>query len=184
MSLLDDVMPEYEFAQRVAIPIHTPPASILRALHEVTLDEMPLANGLGTIRYLPARLLGRMPAKSKEPFFEQLLRGGNVVLAERPGKEVILGAIGKFHQVLDQEPVKLRDAAHFRSFDDPAYQKLVIDIRVERNHHRKVVLEARTHALSDESKRAFARYWIVIKPLGNFVSWLLLRAARRHARRA
>jgi hypothetical protein len=31
------------------------------------------------------------------------------VLGERPGRELVLGGIGKYHRVLNQEPVPLRD---------------------------------------------------------------------------
>lgn len=111
-----------------------------------------------------------------------MIDGGTVVLAEEPLREIVLGTIGKFHQVLNQEPVSLRDSAEFRNFDDRPYQKLVMGLRVEgASRGRRLVLEHRTHALSPESHKAFARYWIIIRPIGHFVSWLLLRAVRRRA---
>ena len=53
-----------------------------------------------------------------------------------------------------------------------------------RPHEHWLVLEHATRALSPLAERKFARYWRVIKPMGAFVTWQLLRAVRRRAQRA
>jgi len=188
--LLDNVLPTYEFRGAVSVRIHAPPSEIFRAVDEVSLVDMPLAAALGTLRYLPGRLRGRpvVAASVRRSFVREVLPlAGNIELARAPDREVGLGAIGKIHQMLDQQPVHLTNAAAFRDFDDPAYQKLAMAIRIaggdEQAGHR-LMIEHRTHALSPAARRQFRRYWLVIKPGGNVASWRLLRAIKRRAERA
>lgn len=185
-TLLDAILPAYEFRGVVSVRIHATPQAIFRAVDEVTLADMPLARALGTLRYLPYRFRGRAPEQTEgtRSFIHDMLpESGNIILARQPDRELVIGAIGKFHQLADQQPVRLSDAADFAAFDDPAYQKLAMAIRIggDENAGYTLTLEHRTHALGPAARRGFRRYWLVIKPGGNFVSWLLLRAIRRRA---
>lgn len=184
-SALDQILPRAEFRSHVAVRTDLTPEALLGAFHAVTLEEMPIAAALGWLRYLPGRLTGRpTPAPSQRPFLDQLLDGGNVIL-HRAASEEIIGCIGKLHQVGNQELVRLSSPGAFATFDDPRYQKLAMSVRVERQGAAgRLVLEHRTQASSAEARRAFASYWLVIEPLGNLVSWLLLRAIVRRAKRA
>jgi hypothetical protein len=47
-----------------------------------------------------------------------------------------------------------------------------------------LTLDHRTHALGPEARRGCCRYWVVIKPGGTFISWLLLRAIKQQAEHA
>jgi hypothetical protein len=58
-----------------------------------------------------------------------MLSDGNVVLAEEPGREVVVGTIGKLHNLIDQQPVPMRNADEFARFDEPGYQKLAMGWR-------------------------------------------------------
>jgi hypothetical protein len=64
--LIDEVMPEYQYRGQAAVVIDASPPVIFRALRQVTLAEMPLAYALGTIRYLPGILTGRMKRRPEE----------------------------------------------------------------------------------------------------------------------
>jgi hypothetical protein len=189
LTLLATILPTYEFRGAVSVRIRATPREIFRAADAVSLADMPLARALGTLRYLPYRLRGRKPERANESrsFIHNVLpEAGNIVLARDPDRELVIGAIGKFHQLSDQQPVHLTDASAFAAFDDPAYQKLAMAIRVGAGDATKgytLTLEHRTHALGPEARRGFRRYWIAIKPGGNFVSWLLLRAIKRLAER-
>jgi len=186
-TLLATILPTYEFRGAVSVRIHATPRDIFRAVDEVSLADMPLARALGALRYLPYRLSGREPDRTDDTrsfIHEVLPASGNMILAREPDRELVIGAIGKFHQLADQQPVHLTDATAFTAFDDPAYQKLVMAIRIDDGDETDgytLTLEHRTHALGPAAQRGFRRYWIAIKPGGNFVSWLLLRAIKRRA---
>jgi hypothetical protein len=149
---------------------------------------MPLAEILGRIRYMPGKLLGhpQPEAEKGKSFWKGIEEAGWVTLAEEPGREVVFGGAGKYHQIVDQQPVALKDPAGFFAFTDPAYQKLAIAVRVEPAHapgHYHLVLEHRTQPLSEASARKFRRYWFVIQPRGAFVTRQLLMAVKRRAER-
>jgi hypothetical protein len=188
-TLIDGIVSEGEFSDVISVTVNAEPAAIFDAMYGVTVDDMPIAKAIGTLRYLPGRLLGRrdMESTAGEPFMESLLKNGTVVLAEDPGREVVVGGAGKYHQLLDQEPRPFTNTEEFRAFSDPDYQKLVMSLRVEPTGTlglSRLVLEHRTRPLSEASRRRFRRYWRVIKPTGAFVTRQLLWAAKRRAEAA
>lgn len=181
--LLDEELPEYGFRDTIAITADASPERILAAFRSVTLRDMPIAWLLGALRYLPQRLMGKAPdAGADQPFFA-MLRCSTcaVVLAERPD-ELALGMVGRLHRVTDQEPQELSGARAFRAFDRPGFEKLALSVRViPREDATLVVLEHRTQALGSSARLRFGLYWLVIKPMGAFVTYQVLLAVRRLA---
>jgi hypothetical protein len=184
-DLIHRFMPEAEFAGEVSIKIHASPQAIFAAIENVTLNDMPVAKWIGQLRYLPGKLSGEMEhnesATQTWPFIELLQANQNIILAQEPNRELVIGAIGKFHNLLDQQMVALRSPSHFVAFDEPDYQKLAMSFRISSLTgtlaHRLTLVHG-THALSEASRRKFAFYWLGIKPGGNLVTWLMLRAIK------
>jgi hypothetical protein len=175
-----------QFRDRIAVVVKAPPAAIFQALHEVKLRDMKIAWLLGELRYLPSRLAGRMPtADSSRRFMTILVEGGTLVLRDDAPWEVITGSAARLHRV-HQAPQRFDNREAFEAFDDPGYEKLFMSVRVGpagRPGEHWLVLEHATRALSPGAEHKFARYWRVIKPMGAFVTWQLLRAVRRRAER-
>jgi len=156
--LIDTLEPDREFVQRVSVHVNAPPKDAMRALRQVELRDMPLATLLGDLRYLPARLLGRAKQDDRDvPFFERLLEDGSVLLADR-GDDVVIGGIGKYHQIVDQEPLRIPDAMFYEHFDGASYEKLAIEVcAIPSDGGCDLVLEAHTHPLGEAARRSFAR---------------------------
>ncbi len=176
-----------QFRDQIAIVVKASPDAIFRAVREITLSDMKLAWLLGEIRYLPSRLAGHMPAvDAKAPFFEILVAGGTLILHDDTPREVITGSAAQLHRV-NQAPRRFPSREAFDAFADPEHEKLFMSIRVaptDRPGESSLVLEHATLALSPDAAHKFSRYWRIIKPLGAFVSRLLLRAVRRRAEHA
>jgi hypothetical protein len=190
-SLLYLYLPEAEFAGEVSVDIHAPANVVFDALHRVTLNDMPLAKWLGTLRYLPGKLVRKTMAvepEEAEPFLQVIQSEAcNIILDEEPDHEVVIGAIGQFHNLLDQHLVPLSSPKDFVEFAHPAYQKLAMSFRLTPSADPsgyRLTLTHGTHALSLAARWKFALYWLLIKPGGNFVSWLLLRAVKSIAEKA
>lgn len=200
-------LPHAEFPGEVTVTIQASPQAVYSAIQSVRLADMPIAGWLGTMRYLPGRFLSlfdherdafaeesytveepEVASTMQMPFIDLVLaEGGNIVLLDLPGRELIIGAIGKFHNPTDQQIVQLHTPAEFVEFDDPAYQKLAMSFRIvplEDGQRCQLEFIHGTHALSPAARGKFALYWLAIKPGGNFVSWLMLRAIKRIAERA
>jgi hypothetical protein len=185
--LIDAILPEYEFRGVTSTVIHASPTQIFKAFREVSLADIPVADWLIDLRYIPGRLLGRVEEKSDKsvPISQSMKDGGNILLGETPDQEVVIGVIGKFHNMLDQEPVALNGPDEFATFDDPAYQKLAMSWYIAGGDEEKgyrFVMDNRTHALSRAARQKFSLYWwLMIKWGSSIMSYILMNTIKERA---
>lgn len=148
----------------------------------------PLLDAAFWLRGLPAKLGGReLPEPPRLVLGEA---GGDMpgwlVLGSDPDHEFALGAVGRFwtpttvwHDVTPEE---------FAGFDDPGWGRIAVSfsLRAYGEHRTLLTYECRTVTHDAESRRAFARYWRIIRPFVGHIMRATLRsvavAAREEAR--
>ncbi len=165
MSELDRVFPQWDFRERHATRVDAPPERVFDAVRKVTLAEM------GTFRVL-ARLRG-IRAPADRPVLE-LATPAWSLLAEDPGRELVLGAVGQPSRARGGA----RPAGDVRSFALPGYVKMAISWRLDA---ATLSTETRMLATNEAARRKFRRYWLVIRPFSGLIRRVWLRAIKRRA---
>jgi hypothetical protein len=165
MTLLDEALPRWDEHERHGIRAEAPGGRLLEAVLEVPPADARVLRVLFALRGLPAQ--------AREPIWTQLLRGGFFVLGERAGREIVAGAIGRPWRL--GEP--LRRHVDFAAFAEPGYVKMALGFVAREG---ELVTETRVLATDDGARRAFARYWLVVRPASGLTrrSWLAAAARR------
>ena len=109
------------------------------------------------------------------------------MLAEQPDRDLVVGTIGKLHDLLDQQFVALDSPEAFRRFAEPDYEKFVQGFRLAGGDAASgytLVAEHRTQALGASARWKFALYWyLLVGWSGNQLLRMLLQAVKRRAER-
>jgi len=166
-TLLSEVLPEYDFRERHARRIDAPSERVFAAVRELSADDTPLVRLLFRLRGLRG--------ETARPIFDQMERFGFDVVAEEPGRELVVAAIG--------QPWKLRGGARprgvdFRTFDEPGFAKMALDWRFVDG---TLTTENRVQLTDANARRAFRRYWLVIRPFSGLIRRAWLREIARRA---
>ena len=148
--LLSEALPEYDFSERHQRRVDASPEAVFAAIRSVTLAETPIARTLMRLRGLRAG--------SKRPLVEEMDGEGFVQLAEEPLRELVYTAIGQPWKPLGGKRAVADD---FRAFAEPGYAKMGFNFRLDDG-----VLSTETRVLltDERSRKAFRRYWLVIRP--------------------
>jgi protein-S-isoprenylcysteine O-methyltransferase Ste14 len=179
---VDAWLPGAPFADTIVVRSSAPPEAVMRAVEEVTLREMPLADRLGRARYAFGH--AHPPMDAERPFVRALVAGRGSLVLERSAGELVVATVAKLHQIRDQEPADVRTPEEFLAFDAPNHEKLVMSVRALAGPGETLLcLEHRTRATDARAARRFALYWLAIRPGGAFVSRQLLLAVARRAER-
>lgn len=162
-TLLDRYMPSYEVAEQHEIEV----AASAGITYDVLRAMDPLASPLVRAIFRGRELLLRADHPAEEGphgIVAQTLALGWRILAEEPGREIIVGAVTK-----PWEPnVIFRGLSpdEFLSFNEPGYVKIVWTLGAEAvNPARSVAwTETRVTTTDAYARRRFRRYWAVFSP--------------------
>jgi hypothetical protein len=170
-TLLDAVLPEFDFSSRHTRCVAATPERVAEAVNGVRLGGA--ASLLVKIRGL------HIPSG---PIWDALAGSGFTVLAERPGVELVAGTTGRFWALREQAHIEAPlDLQAFRAFDRPGWAQGAMSLRLEplENGSTLVTTETRVRCVDDAARRRFAIYWLFIRI---FSEWLRRDFLRRIAR--
>ena len=181
-AFLERFMPTFEVAERRHIAVAAPADITFVVACEADVMESPIIRAIFKAREL---VLGAQPDPSQRPHgvvtFTKSI--GWAVLAEVPGREVVMGAVTQpwnpnvvFRPLTPDEFVR---------FNEPDYVKIVWTLRVDPvNEHESIFRHETRVATTDSVARAkFRRYWAVFSPGIILIRWLLLPQVRAEAER-
>lgn len=179
---IDEFAPAYQFDERHSIRVQAPRDRVFRAIKAVTADEILFFRTLTWIRS-PHRP-GRGPesilnVRPTTPILEAALRGGFLLLAEEPERELVVGAV----VCCRRRYARVGSVEEFRRLDRAGVAKAVMNFLLEDDGPgwTRVTTETRVFATDPAATRRFAAYWRVIHPGSALLRRMWLRAIRQRA---
>jgi len=177
-ALLDKVMPEYDVHEVHSLWMPAPPADAFEAVKAVSAREIRLFGPLMRLRRFGRSRPARDP---RAPLTGELQKVGFIPLGERPGEEIVYGAVGRFWSPTGNMP---RATADFSAFDEPGYAKAALNftVRAERDGSL-VTTETRVVGTDADASRKFRAYWLLIRLGSGAIRRSWLQAIRRRLAR-
>jgi hypothetical protein len=178
--LLDRALPAWGFHNAHSLAVAAPAPRTWQSLVELRGREVRL---LGPLMWV--RRLGLPPAAPRgddRPLLDAMAASGFVRLCTEPGREVVLGTVGRFWS-WKAEFACVSDPDAFAAFAERGYAKAVMGFRVtpQGGGRCRVDTETRIHATDAAARRKFALYWRVVAPGSALIRRSWLQAIRRRA---
>lgn len=181
-ELLDSFMPNFDVREHHEAIVRAPAKVTYASARELDLRRSPLIQGIFRARQL---LMGGQTAaaSTRGSFLDEVQTLGWRVLAEEPGRELVVGAVTQpwladvvFRGVPPEE---------FAGFREPNYIKIAWTIRVAPRDDGTSLFSTETRAVAtDPAARArFRPYWTFASPGIVLIRWEMLRLVKRGAER-
>ncbi len=179
MSLLDDYLPDYDFSERHVRDVAARSKTIIAAAAAYRAESDPLFRAMIGLRELPMRLAGWLGGRQAEmpPTFSL---DNFTLLERREGDAIVYGLVGQFWRS-DFGLVPIADGATFRAFDTPGIAKLVLGFSAASSASglTRLTTETRIHCPDPASRRKFAPYWYLIRPVSGLIRRRVLASIQR-----
>jgi hypothetical protein len=182
-SLLDQFMTEYEVGGRHKICVAAPAEVTFSAASELDLESCALVRVILKAR---ERILRSEPGPTTKRPLGLLAHTKSLgwgVLAERPGREIVMGCATK---PWEANPVfRTLRPDEFATFDEPGYVKIVWTLRADPAGVGRSVFRTETRAIATdaEARKRFRRYWALVSPGIILIRVALLPAVKAEAER-
>ena len=183
--LIDESLPVYHMVERHKIEVLAPVERVYEVVRHLDFSRSRVIRPLFWLRDLPGRWRSS-GSGAVEPrlalTLDTLVRSsGFVLLGERPGREVLLGLVGRFWT--PSGGTRRVTADEFRNFVRPGYAKAAWNFSVEERGESRTLLatETRVFCLDDKSRKFFLLYWTLIGPFSGLIRQEILRTAKRRS---
>lgn len=181
-QLLDRFMPSYDVVERHRVLVAAPADMTLAAAREQDLFRAPLVAAIIKGREL---ILGASPSAEPRPqgLLAEVQSMGWVVLAEIPGRELVVGAVTRPWEA--NPAFRSVDAGEFARFAEPDYVKIAWTLRADPMGADSSIFRTETRAIAtDASARTqFRRYWTFLSPGISLIRWSSLGPVKADAER-
>jgi len=178
---LDQLLPAYQFHEMHSVRVAAPPQQCYAAIRAVGPEEIALFQTLTWIRRFGKRGHDSIiNAPEHRPLLDTALRNGFLLLAEEPGREIVVGFVMAGRSEWGHIDTSING---FKSLHNRYSARVAMNFRVEPAGPGacRIVTETRIEAMSPPASRAFAAYWRVIYPGSALIRRMWLRAIRRRA---
>ncbi len=165
MSLLDTLLPRYNFSERHSTTTRATPERVYAALRTTDLARSPVVKLLLALR-------GMRGGRGSFP------PPGFAVIGDDPPRELVLGLQGPFWR----PTCKLHevDAGTFATPVPPDAARAAWNFTIEPG---RITTETRV-LCSDDARAKFRLYWLVVRPFSGLIRRFMLHAIRDEAERA
>jgi hypothetical protein len=181
-DLLDRFMPTFDVREHHRVRVRAPAEVTYASARKLDLRHSPLIRGLFRARQ---RFMGgrSAPASSEGSFLDEVQALGWRVLAEDPGRELVMGAVTQ--PWLADVVFRGVDSPEFATFQEPNYVKIAWTITVtpQADGGSEFRTETRAVATDAAARARFRRYWTLASPGIVLIRWEMLRLVRRAAER-
>ena len=180
--LLDRFLPVYEIVERHQIHVGAPAAVTLDVARDVDLQASPVVRTIIRAREI---ILGSTPDDRARPrgLLAEMQSLGWRVLAEVPGREVVVGAVTRPWEA--NVTFRAVPPDQFAAFNEAGYVKIAWTIRADPITASESVFRTETRAVATDStaRTRFRRYWSFLSPGIIVIRWALLGPLKKEAER-
>jgi hypothetical protein len=178
--LLDRFIPAPEVTEHHQVRIAAPPDVVMTTARSLELLNQPLVRAVIKLRELA---MGAEKDVRRHPaaLLPQMESIGWVVLAERAGREIVLGAVTKPWQ----SDVAFRSipSAAFAEFREPGYVKIAWTLRADPIGANETMFHTETRVATTDhaARKLFRRYWSFVAPGVAIIRLAMLRPLKKAA---
>jgi hypothetical protein len=187
--LIDDFLPHFDAVESHTTIVCASAERVWAAIRTADFGSGNVVRALFALRGVPAFLSapravltrGRRHTPAEPLTLNTALNHGFVLLGEKPGRELLLGAVGRFWGATGT--LQAIEAERFAEFAEPgaAMAAWNFTVRPLVGDRTMLTTETRVRCTDADGRWRFQLYWTLIRPFSGAIRLLMLRAIKREA---